>query len=151
MSMGSAQRAAWVAVMMWLVGVPAAWAEGAGDHLRPCAMTSDEQWCAVTQKTFTDGWAGAYSGDYQGQRNVSYCLSTGCDGAVQVNAVLGCAWRIVILASGSDRVDETDRGNFDVYCSHKLDAIDLRTAISQARKIYKKVYKEPLPPEFGGP
>lgn len=80
----------------------------------------------------------ATKGDYQGQRNVSFCLSVGCDGAIIVNKVLACAWRIVIIESGHLKMDDTDTANYNLYCGPQyLDEAGLTAARAQARQIMK--------------
>lgn len=64
-----------------------------------CALADDPAWCEVQKVQFLEMWPQAVAGDYQAQRNVAHCLSTGCDGAVAVDVVAGCAWRMVIMAS----------------------------------------------------
>ena len=100
--------------------------------------------CDGSQQQFKTWFPRAYQKDYQGQRNVSFCLADGCDGAVQVNKPLGCAWRLVILASGSPKVDSTDTGFFDSRCRKFSEAETLQMK-SQADALYRQIYKKPLP------
>lgn len=79
----------------------------------------------------------AKTGDYQAQRNVAYWLSGGYAGAPPLNPVLACAWRIVILESGSTSVDSTDVSNKKLYCDRKLDADGVKAAQAQARTLQK--------------
>lgn len=76
----------------------------------------------------------ALSGDYQAQRNLAYTLTTG----IPHNPILGCAWRIVIVQSGSPQVDPSDTGNKKFACG-KLNADDLAAAEAQAKKLQAKV------------
>ncbi|CAA0087591.1 Uncharacterised protein [Starkeya nomas] len=87
----------------------------------------------------------AWKGDYQGQRNVAFCLSDGCGNMVLPNRSLGCAWRIVIIASGSPKVDTTDIGNLKVYCG-KLDAAERSAAQAQAATLFRTIYKREIGP-----
>lgn len=77
----------------------------------------------------------AKAGDYQAQRNVAYWLSGGFGGAPPLNPVLACAWRMVILESGSTSVDSSDVSNKQVYCDRKLDADGIKAAQAQARTL----------------
>ncbi len=77
----------------------------------------------------------AKAGDYQAQRNVAYWLSGGYNGALPQNPVLACAWRIVILESGSTKVDATDVSNKKVYCDKRLDADGINAARAQAKTL----------------
>lgn len=122
-------------------------AQDAQEHLGGCSFAADVQWCEISRKQFADEFPQALRGDYQAQRNVAYCLSTGCDGAVQVSAPHGCAWRIVIQASGSSKVDAADKMAFSTWCG-KLDAIDRATAIEQAKGLFRKIYGRKLPARF---
>lgn len=86
----------------------------------------------------------AWKGDYQGQRNVAFCLSDGCEGLLLPNRSLACAWRIIIIGSGTPRVDSTDIANLKQDCGH-LDAAQRSAAQAQASAIFRAVYKR----EFG--
>lgn len=77
----------------------------------------------------------ALSGDYQAQRNLAYTLSTG----IPHNAILGCAWRIVIVKSGSPQVDQSDTGNKTFFCEKKLNSDELAAAEAQAKKLRAKI------------
>lgn len=87
----------------------------------------------------------AWQGDYQAQRNVAFCLSDGCGGMVVQNRSLGCAWRMIIIGSGSPKVDSTDTGNLKVYCGG-LDAAERSAAQAQAAAIFRAVYKREIGP-----
>lgn len=81
----------------------------------------------------------AKAGDYQAQRNVAYWLSGGNGGALPINPILACAWRIVILESGSQSVDSSDVSNKQFYCNKKLDADGVRAAEAQAKNLLKAI------------
>lgn len=81
----------------------------------------------------------AKAGDYQAQRNVAYWLSGGYDGAAPLNPILACAWRLVILESGSPSVDSSDVSNKRLYCDRKLDADGLKAAQAQARTLKRGI------------
>lgn len=81
----------------------------------------------------------AKAGDYQAQRNVAYWLSGGNGGSPPLNPILACAWRIVILESGSTSVDAGDVSNKKLYCDKRLDADGLKAAQAQARTLQKSV------------
>lgn len=113
---------------------PACRAAGADDHLVLCAHRPETALCEADRAEFRQAFAAAHRGDYQGQRNVAFCLETGCHGAVRPNPTLACAWRTVILLSGSPRVDGTDRSNHRLACG-RLDRLDIATAEAQAKRI----------------
>lgn len=77
----------------------------------------------------------ALAGDYQAQRNLAYTLTTG----VPHNPILGCAWRIVIVESGSDQVDQSDTGNKEFDCDKKLSVDEINAAKIQAKKIQEQI------------
>jgi len=83
----------------------------------------------------------AKAGDYQAQRNVAYWLSGGYSGAPPLNPVLACAWRLVILESGSTSVDSSDVSNKKLYCDRRLDADGVKAAQAQARTLQKSIPK----------
>lgn len=82
----------------------------------------------------------AMAGDYQAQRNLAFGYATG-DQRVQVNSMKGCAWRYVILKSGSPRVDESDVSNFKVYCG-KLDPVSAEAADAMAVRLLHEIYPD---------
>ncbi|CAH0339583.1 hypothetical protein [Rhizobium sp. CECT 9324] len=94
--------------------------------------------CAYTLQTWESTYGSAIKGDYQEQRNVSFCLTTGCDLAIRQNKVLGCAWRMVILESGHLTMDDTDVANFNLYCGPQfVDSAGVTAARAQADQIRK--------------
>ena len=100
-------------------------------------------WCvALASAAPMDEYEGmekaAKAGDYQAQRNLAYWLSGGYNGAPPLNAILACAWRIVILESGNSRVDASDVSNKQYYCGDKkLNADGLKAAQAQAKVLQK--------------
>jgi len=83
----------------------------------------------------------AMAGDYQAQRNVAYWLTGGNNGAPPFNPILGCAWHLVIIKSGSLSVDASDISNKQLYCDKRLDADSRMAAEAQAEKLLKKIKK----------
>ncbi len=109
-------------------------------------MGGDENWCKQAIAVWDKDYKKAIKGDYQGQRNVSFCLSNGCvafyHGFIKQNKVLGCAWRMVILKSGHLDADETDTGNFKLYCGPNfLDDAGRIAAEAQASAMLKMLGK----------
>ncbi|AYM13063.1 hypothetical protein At1D1108_34370 [Agrobacterium tumefaciens] len=85
----------------------------------------------------------AYKGDYQAQRNIAFCLFTGCQGAVIVDKALACAWRTVILAAATSEVDATDTSNLQA-CKNDLTPTENAAAVSRAGTLFKSVYGKPI-------
>lgn len=108
-------------------------AEDADDYMGFTCMI-DTASCDRTQAQFREWLPEAYKGDYQSQRNVAYCLSTGCDGAILTKPIKGCAWRIVIVGSGSVDVDQSDTINLEMECG-RLSAVEREAAAAQAARI----------------
>lgn len=94
---------------------------------------------AATERDLQLVEAEAFKGDYQAQRNFAYALTS--KGWWGHNPVLGCAWRMVILVSGSSRVDETDVANKRLYCDERLDRNGLAASQAQAEQLYRRVYQ----------
>lgn len=108
----------------------------------------DTDQCLLDKATSLIALKGAYKKDYGDQRNLAYCLTTGCDNAVIANASLGCAWRIVILAGGSSELDASDQSNFKKDCMRSLDGAQLATAKAQAANLHRAIYKREISPDF---
>ena len=118
-------------------GVPAS-AETVNPQLRSCSTAKDIPYCKVQRGQFDYDWTKAIRGDYTSQRNVAFCLRFGCDGAVKVNKVAACAWRIVIV--GSDVPWERgDLMNYKADCAGIGERGD-----SMAHILFEKIYKRPL-------
>jgi|GEM_PF-2671543 len=100
---------------------------------------SNDTQCRGNQADMIASTKFAYEGDYQAQRNVAYCLISGCQGAVIVDKALGCAWRTVILAAATSEVDATDTSNLKA-CQNELSPIENAAAVSRAGKLFKSVY-----------
>lgn len=89
----------------------------ADSYLADCTAAAEPSWCEAAQKTWPNDLAGAFAGDYQGLRNVAYCLSTGCNGSVEIDKREGCAWRALAYAAaptGDDKILENN--NMDAEC-----------------------------------
>ncbi len=80
----------------------------------------------------------AMHGDYQAQRNLAYGYSSWPYPGQDKNQILACAWRMVILKSGNERVDSTDVSNRKVDCE-SLDAASLEAAEAQTLSLMSKI------------
>lgn len=89
-------------------------------------------------KTFEGVRDLAFKGNYQAQRNLAFGYSSHPYQGQDKNPILACAWRIVIIKSGSEKVDETDVGNHQVYCE-KLEKVSRDAAEAQAEQLLKKI------------
>ena len=99
-----------------------------------------------TQRDFETLERAAMAGDYQAQRNFAWWLSDasrpGETPRLGRNRVLACAWRLVILKSGSPRVDSSDAGNKEFDCDRRLSPDELGAAEAQATRLYERVYEK---------
>lgn len=95
--------------------------------------------CAINRVDFTErDWPKAWRDDYQGQRNVAFCLQNGCFGAVQVDRISGCAWRSIILDRNAESADQTDTANFELDCG-SLTPVEQDLAMSKADLIDQRL------------
>ena len=134
-----------LAFALALTFISPVFAQTPDDVIRTCPDPDPNRQCEYETFTMRRDIPNAYAGDYQAQRNVSFCLVTGCDGFIVQNVLLGCAWRVVIIASGNPKVDQTDIGFLSVYCSKPLDALQRSAANAQAQALFRDVYKREMP------
>jgi hypothetical protein len=94
-----------------------------------CSQSSNAASCEKTRQSWTGNFNEAIAGKNKAQRFVAYCLITGCDGAIKTNAVLGCAWGQVAMATAPREADDTaslqqycDRPYLDEAGEHAADA-----------------------------
>lgn len=106
--------------------------------MRPCWAAKEENECKAMAQDFRKDWRKALRGDYQSQRNVAFCLRTSCSGAVEQNQILSCAWRAVVLTSGSLKVNELDVDAFEYDCRQLSDGGKL-AAQRQAEYIIQRI------------
>ncbi|MGV2980654.1 hypothetical protein ACERNI_10660 [Camelimonas sp. ID_303_24] len=116
-------------------GADAAGAPQAGSEA--CTSANDAAMCEATRQQIADWHAKAMKGDYQAQRNVSFCMSTTCDKAVRFDPDGGCAWRQVITLSRHASMDSSDASNQRLYCGHRY-----VTSSAQANAIAKQIMGE---------
>lgn len=107
-----------------------------------CSQSANPGACRYTRDTWKTEYSDAIAGKYQRQRNVAFCLSTGCDKAIQPDKVLGCAWRIVIAKSGHAKVDTVDAANLKRFCGQDyITQAERRVAETQARSMVMMIGK----------
>lgn len=88
--------------------------------------------------TFDEVREQAMRGNYQAQRNLAYGYSSYPYAGQETNPILACAWRIVIIKSGNEKVNQTDVGNHEVSCG-RLDETARAAAEAQAVALLKKI------------
>lgn len=114
----------------------------AADYLSmtDCSAASDQISCNSLKQDLLRDYAEAIAGKQRGQRKVSFCLTTGCDSAVQANPVRGCAWQIVLIKSRRPGLTRNDLANFRNYCGPGfLDDAGREAAMAQAKDLLKKL------------
>ena len=83
--------------------------------------------------------------DYQAQRNLAFMLGggqlVGHRETTDAQKVSACAWRYVIVKSGSDKVNESDEMNFAVDCG-KLSDPQKDKAADESSRLLKEVYRK---------
>lgn len=105
----------------------------------PITGSCSDTMCATSQVQFAEAdWPAAWQGDYDAQRNVAFCLITGCDGAVLIDKSTGCAWRSVILELNSDSARDLDAASIEAECGD-LSPVQLDLATRKAKAIAAKV------------
>lgn len=96
----------------------------------------------LTQKDSLDEYfqieAQAFNGDIDSQRRLAFWLSGGIK-KQPINPVLGCSWRIVILRSGSEKVDMSDTLTKANYCDKILTNSQLIVANEQALNLQRHI------------
>ncbi|EGP54842.1 hypothetical protein Agau_L300605 [Agrobacterium tumefaciens F2] len=107
-----------------------------------CSTDAKPQFCEKTKRYWIEDYNNAIKGEYNGQRNIAACFSTGCDGSIAANPVLGCAWRVVIANSGHMQTNKLDADWLKIYCGAEfLDDTGRAMAEVQARSILQKISK----------
>jgi len=117
-------------------------AESYIDTAMECRQSGNPGNCRYTRDTWKTEYKDATAGKYQGQRNVAFCLSTGCDDAIRPDKILGCAWRIVIVNSRHAELDDTDTMNLKQFCGPVyIDQAGRRAAEAQAKTMLELIGK----------
>ncbi|OLP42930.1 hypothetical protein BJF95_00865 [Rhizobium oryziradicis] len=118
----------------------------AKDGFQPLAgafCVNGDEGCLSAAAELSVNAAYAYRGLYQAQRNLAYCLDSGCSGAITPNLQLSCAWRIVVLASAHVDADDTDIMNLQI-CLRKSNPMQIAAAKAQAARLFKVVYNKEI-------
>jgi hypothetical protein len=109
----------------------------------PPALSCSDAYCETDKALFVDSWPKAWHGEYQAQRNLAVLFGSK-EGPVKYNPVQACAWRMVIIASGDPKLDETDGDNLDRDCA-VLTGSQALAARSSAGHIYSEITGRELP------
>lgn len=117
------------------------------DGYIPILTFCHEDNCVLMQAEILNDVKLAYGGDYQGQRNLAFCLWAGCKKAMIANKQLSCAWRMLILASGSPRLDQGDISNFET-CLEKLSTVQKAAMKAQTTALFPIIYGRQIPRDW---
>lgn len=112
--------------------------------LADCRGAADIGQCKRAHAALAKDQRLAWSGNYGAQRNLAFCLATGCSGAVVPNRVTGCAWRFVIIAAVHGEADASDIGNIVHDCG-RLSPDERAAAREQAGRLFQAVFKRSFP------
>lgn len=102
-----------------------------------CISPDERDVCLASATTFRELYKKAHQGNYHAQRDVAYMLSEGRSGVVR-DQVAACAWRLVIIVSGSPSVDVIDQGNVKVDCG-RLSPAEMAQARASAVTISVRI------------
>lgn len=83
--------------------------------------------------------AQALAGDENAQRKVAHWLSGGNSGRPPTNAVVGCAWRLVIIDRATSAPAPEDLAHKERYCDQRLAPAQLEAAAAQARALRRSM------------
>ncbi len=101
-----------------------------------CRQGSNPTACESARKTWATDFGGATTGKYRAQVTVATCLSTGCDGAIKPDPMLGCAWRKVAIETARREGDARDAEGLKRYCGEPyLDQAGQHAADEEARAL----------------
>ncbi|PZO04815.1 MAG: hypothetical protein DCF29_09395 [Alphaproteobacteria bacterium] len=100
----------------------------------------DETLCRYEQLKGVRDWKEAFDGDYGAQRNVAYCLSTGCNG-LKPDQVQGCAWRLVIIDAADPEMGQGDVMNTETECG-QLSPTAREAAASHAARLAETIQRQ---------
>lgn len=107
-------------------------ASASAPTLGSCEDGAKGEICRGAQDEFvTHDWSAAHRGDLGAARNVAFCLSTSCQGAVVPNRIQGCAWALAVIGSGAATVSQVDSDNAKLDCG-QLDPTERYAANSRA-------------------
>lgn len=125
--------------LMFLTGSAIAADFGFEGRLTDCRDDTDKT-CMFERNTLLEQWPKALAGHYPSQRNIAFCLADGCYGAVSVDPVMSCAWRIVILASGAKDIEKSDHDNYMLGCRMALSTAEQAEAKKTAWDLFYAIY-----------
>ncbi len=103
-----------------------------------CADASDPVGCEQRRSEFLNDLPQALKGAYLPQRELAFCLMSGCRGAVAIDLVQACAWYQLIVENSA--ADVTDKENLRSYCNG-LDAGKMQGALSLAKRLRHTIHQ----------
>ena len=108
--------------------------------------------CPSGRDTFQRNYWFALQGEYLSQDTVVFCFNRGsnpkedpyCGGVVQQNKIMECAWRLVIISSGSPEVKTSDVEMYDDECGARPWS-EKQAFFAQASQLFSRIYQRLLP------
>lgn len=93
--------------------------EEAEQFLSSCGLSGgDKEDCIRDQARFEQEYVNAYAGDYLAQSNVAYQLWKAPAGFLGSNTRQACAWRLIVLTSGSPYLTDLDMARSKDVCGN---------------------------------
>jgi hypothetical protein len=132
-----------VSLALWVAPAVQAEAHEAAKYVVMCIQPDTLADCEKGTKALYSLYKKAYRGDYQARRNLAYSLQIGSFPA-RKDPVAACTWRLIIIASGSTKVDDSDFANMNLICG-RLSQPDLGQAKAEAVTLTRRmVMKEKI-------
>lgn len=106
--------------------------------------------CEATAANFRETCALAMRGDYEGLMNAgAFMLETpDAHWPIKQDALLGCTWSLVAIASGSPKVNTGEVKIYEGRCVRDRSPTERAVIRQQATQLYQQLYGRPLPPDF---
>ncbi|WP_278368121.1 hypothetical protein [Acetobacter orientalis] len=119
--------------------------EEAQEFLGSCPLSKDENDdCVNNQARFEQEYVNAYSGDYLAQSNIAYELWASPSGILRKNIRQACAWRLIVITSGSPYLSDIDIERSKETCGD-IDARD-PTVLARAQAIRAVIRSKKVKP-----
>jgi hypothetical protein len=115
----------------------------AGDYIdaaSPCSQSGNPKACEKARDNWNTDFNDAIAGKYKAQNAIAYCLSTGCDGAIKIDTILGCAWRRVAIGEAHAENKGSDSASLQPYCGRPY----LDEAGQRAAKVEAETFQQML-------
>lgn len=113
--------------------------EEAQEYLKACFKSGDElRDCFDEQARFEQEYTNAYAGDFLAQSNIATDMSQHVSDGIQQNLIQACAWRLVIMSSGSNYLSDLD-GDTTIMICRRTGKISDAGIVARAHAIQKVI------------